>query len=372
MMKRNDRMRFLSLVLVMMLLISSAAFGEKSDVKAASMWLVKTEGTVAVTDDAGEAVSLLDRLGLFSGYGVNTEAASYGWIDLDETKLTKMDENSDVTVEKDGKKLTLTVNSGGLFFNVTEPLADDETMEIRTSTMVTGIRGTMGWVTQDTVCLLEGTVTVTAGDQRVIIRAGSMACLSEDGKLNVRPLTDEDIPAYVAAELDGEGPATGSPGGNEATQEAVDEADLSEGASDIMTVQGTIIWNMDVYGETFVQYSEQYMDDPDVNFSIVSLGVRFAPPISATIDGESVSIQEAALYLSSSDIDMSQVYDSETGSLRPGPLVGPTLEMTGYFSRDQINTQELNGPTQGEDGMTWYTYRPNGDYCFELLSCSMP
>lgn len=42
--------------------------------------------------------------------------------------------------------LELYVRSGSLFFDVTEPLEEDESMDIRTSTMAVGIRGTSGWV----------------------------------------------------------------------------------------------------------------------------------------------------------------------------------------------------------------------------------
>ena len=71
-------------------------------------------------------------------------------------------------IKRDGKKLELVVNSGGLFFNVTKPLEDDESMDIRTSTTICGIRGTCGWVEAhgDTtyVGLFDGKVecTVTA------------------------------------------------------------------------------------------------------------------------------------------------------------------------------------------------------------------
>lgn len=47
-----------------------------------------------------------------------------------------------IQIEKSGKNLEIVVDRGGLFFNITEPLAEDETMNIRTSGMMVGIRGT--------------------------------------------------------------------------------------------------------------------------------------------------------------------------------------------------------------------------------------
>lgn len=68
-----------------------------------------------------------------------------------------------------GDALDLLAHSGNLFFNVTEPLAKDETMNICTATMVAGIRGTSGWVEavdgQETqMCVLDGSVQCTVAD----------------------------------------------------------------------------------------------------------------------------------------------------------------------------------------------------------------
>lgn len=57
--------------------------------RATTMHLVRTEGTVGVTDQDQKDVSLMDQLGLYSGYQVGTQARSYAWIDLDDVKLTK-------------------------------------------------------------------------------------------------------------------------------------------------------------------------------------------------------------------------------------------------------------------------------------------
>ncbi len=209
----------LCLVLAMSMALSCAACGGKegpsiveegpgSVIEAASMWLVKTEGNVAVTDSDGADVSLIDRLGLYSGYGVKTKAASYGWIDLDDVKLTKMDENSDIEVEKDGRHLTLTVNRGAVFFNVTRPLEEDETFEIRASTMVTAIRGTCGWVEVPddghmNVYILEGTVECSVGDVAMPVAAGESAAISRSEEtIEIGTFTAADAPAFVTSEVE--------------------------------------------------------------------------------------------------------------------------------------------------------------------------
>jgi len=133
------------------------------------MHLRKTEGTVGVSDGEGKDITAKDNLGLYSGYQVGTQAESYAWIDLDSVKLTKLDQDSEIEIKKENKRLEIEVLSGSLFFNVTEPLGEDETMEIRTSSMMVGIRGTCGWVKvldqyNTMVYVLEGTVWCTITD----------------------------------------------------------------------------------------------------------------------------------------------------------------------------------------------------------------
>ena len=189
--------RSTAVVLSLALLLTSCGGGAT----ATSMHLKKTEGTVAVSDSEGKTVSPRKDLGLYSGYGVETQAKSYAWIDLDKVKLTKLDAESQIEIGKEGKNLEIDVISGELFFNVTEPLDDDETMDIVTSTMIVGIRGTCGWVGEDTAALLEGTVSVTAGDQEVTVNAGEMAVLTAEGTLEVEPFTAASVPAFVREEV---------------------------------------------------------------------------------------------------------------------------------------------------------------------------
>ena len=187
----------LSFFLALALLLTSCGGG--SGAAATTMHLKRAEGTVGVADGEGKDIEPRENLGLYSGYGVDTRSESYAWIDV---KLTKLDQDSEIAITKDGKKLEIEVKSGSMFFNVTEPLAEDETLDIVTSTMVIGIRGTCGWVADDTAALLEGTVTVTAGEQSVTVTAGEMAVLTEDGTLEVKPLAAAQVPAFVKAELE--------------------------------------------------------------------------------------------------------------------------------------------------------------------------
>lgn len=204
---------------------SSAAEGESlgeggvTQERATTMYLVKTEGTVGVADGQGTAVPLLAQTGLYSGYGVDTAGKSYAWINLDAVKLTKMDAESEVAIRKEGKALEIEVKKGSLFFHVAEPLGDDESMDIRTSTTIVGIRGTCGWVTVDEwehleLYLMEGEVEYTFNDpdtgatESATVSAGETAKLArqDDGSfvLEKEDLWTAEFPAFVAWETENE------------------------------------------------------------------------------------------------------------------------------------------------------------------------
>ena len=201
---RNMTKHLAALALAVSLLLTSCGGGAK----AASMHLRRSEGRVSVSDDEGKDLEPAENLGLYSGYGVDTRSESYAWIDLDKVKLTKLDQDSEIEIKKEGKHLTIEVLSGSLFFNVTEPLAGDETMEIRTSNMIVGIRGTCGWVTlsededQLSVYLLEGKVRCQADGEKETVRAGEMAVMTEDGQITVEEFSAADIPAFVMEEIE--------------------------------------------------------------------------------------------------------------------------------------------------------------------------
>lgn len=192
-----------------MLLTTAMLFVGCGGVQAATMYLRKVAGSVGVSDSEGRKVDLLENMGLYSGYGVDTQAESYAWIDLDKVKLAKLDQNSEIAIEKEGKSLEIEVKAGSLFFNVIEPLAEDETMEIRTSNMMVGIRGTCGWVEvldsgHMALSLLEGKVECTAGGNTATVSAGERAEMSPDGDISISVLYQESIPAFVQEEVSGE------------------------------------------------------------------------------------------------------------------------------------------------------------------------
>lgn len=188
-----------------------------SETTATTMCLMRAEGSVEVADHKGKSVEVVEQLKLYSGYEIDTAAESYAWVNLDNVKLTKMDEKTEIEINKLGNNLNIQVKSGSLFFHVTEPLSEDETMNIRTSTTMVGIRGTCGWVTVDEqehlqLYLLEGTIQYTYEDpdthevQAMEVNAGEAAKLVDlgDGTFQLKAdfLHSIEIPAFIRDEVE--------------------------------------------------------------------------------------------------------------------------------------------------------------------------
>ena len=232
--------RIFTLLLTLVMTFSLAIPAQAANsTKASTMRLMETEGTATVENAIGKKLSIQDKMRLYSGYEVSTEKASYAYISLDNSKAVKLDASSAVKVNQSGKKLELDVTAGELMFNVPVALKSDESLNIRTSTMVTGIRGTAGWVNAldrytTRVGVLEGSVTIqskdpfTGADRSVTIVGGQIATiirheranaiqqqliddgviieenivaeLTEPGQI-VEEIQEADIPGFVAEEV---------------------------------------------------------------------------------------------------------------------------------------------------------------------------
>ena len=201
-------------VLALMLCLGVSSAFAADTVSGTDMRLTATEGTVTLQNADGKALSAREGMRLYSGYTVTTGSRSYAYITLDSTKVVKLDANTTVQLSKDGSNLDLTVISGKLFFNVKAPLSANESLNIRTSTMVTGIRGTSGVVevqnsTTSAVSIYDGKVEVVTNDaaapdgvQTTIVEAGqrgiSFPVGNEQWQVSLLKLTAEDIPGFAA------------------------------------------------------------------------------------------------------------------------------------------------------------------------------
>lgn len=182
----------------------------KDSEEATTMRFLRADGETWISDDEQKSLDVIEGLSLYSGYGVGTSAHANAWLTLDEATLAKMDYSSEIEIEKsdDGKHLEVDVKSGKMYFNVSEPLEDDESLDIETSTMTVGIRGTAGWVESyddySRVALLEGEVTLMSksGGDSVILGEGYMATLFNGSGFEVEQFSTKDVPEFVMDEED--------------------------------------------------------------------------------------------------------------------------------------------------------------------------
>ena len=230
----KKRLFALLMAVVMMMAMSPVVHAADSAI-GSTLRLEKTEGTVTIENKNGKTISVRDGVKLYDGYTITTGAASYAYISLDGTKVVKLDANASAEVRQSGKQLEIDLHTGSLLFNVTKPLEGDETFNIRTSTMVTGIRGTSGIVTargggargggegrQEKTSILTGSVTVTtqdengeknkrtldAGKQLGATLGGATGQTPDPAKPTLTPelkeseIDPDEIPGFVATEIE--------------------------------------------------------------------------------------------------------------------------------------------------------------------------
>ena len=213
--------KIVSFVLCVIMVFGLAQSVSAADSTVAStLRLEKATGTVTLKNKNGKALTPRDGIKLYHGYTIATGASSYAYISLDSSKIIKIDASSSVEVRQSGKNLEVYLISGNLFFNVTKPVAADATLNIRTSTMVTGIRGTAGYLcavsnTRTEFSLLEGKVTLWTTDKETglvtsrVVVAGQKAIAMRTETAQGQPAEDvtiidyreNDVPGYVAVEV---------------------------------------------------------------------------------------------------------------------------------------------------------------------------
>ena len=229
------------------------------------------------------------------------------------------------------------MKSGSLFFNVTEPLTDDETMNIATATMMVGIRGTCGWVTDNTAALLEGTVSVTAGGQEATINAGEMAVLTESGEITVSALTAEDIPSFVREEVEDYG---GLPVPDDSGDDPV-EVDPMAAYEELLSTLENVV------------YSEVIDFEGDGSPELLVISMDFARSTEI-----SVGMDEISVWRNGSDCVMSAVSEMNAGGKYAlvesnGRLLVRRYSETGLFGSyidDYYTSIALSDGVRGEWG----------------------
>ena len=262
---------------------------------SSAMRLLHYEGTVEIEDASGNPRAVMENARLNSGESMKTAAASSASVGLDDGRIVTMDEKSRVEFEKQDGAVSMNLTEGRIFLDVSEKLGAEETMDIKTSTMVVGIRGTIVYISSEPVTdeksvnmesvdlkglspekgsivsisqigVLEGTAEITYLDntkqqQSVSVDAGQKATVpeySEDAEGIPEPavsnITKEDIEGFVLNQVISDASVT------DRVKEACDVVDDIEPAdfSGDYPANGDWTWNSTV--TLVAQSASKYYD----------------------------------------------------------------------------------------------------------------
>ena len=246
------RKSIIGLLLVFTLILGACggagtAVTQVETVEAAAMRLVRTEGEVALSDEAEEHIPIVENMRLFSGNALATGTESRAGISLDEAKTVTLGGESGAELGQKGRRLQMRLRYGELYFNVSEPLEKNESFQIETASMTLSIRGTTGYVVSEEenrtgVILTSGSALIqTPSGPRQAVRPGEMVTVETDEegmRITVTALTEWELPALLLEELAGDPAALErtleeSPFSREALQAAIEGTEPPEDSESV-------------------------------------------------------------------------------------------------------------------------------------------
>ena len=191
----------------------------REEYEASSIWLSETEGTVHLSDPEGLLLEMELDMRIPADTVLETEAESLAVMDMDRWRLAIMDESSRAgfTQTEYGSRISISLQSGAMYFRVGVPLEDDESFEVVMDDIILAIRGTCGMVQRSeeeglAVVLASGHATisrVTAADEEPVeigIAAGEIVSVAESETgggitLDKKELTEDEAPDFLIESL---------------------------------------------------------------------------------------------------------------------------------------------------------------------------
>ena len=225
-MSRTAQKVFLPVLLLILVLSFSFCFAESYD--ASTMRLLRHEGSVEIFDVSGQSRFLMDNVRFVSGEAMRTGEDGKASVGLDDTKIVTMDSSSHVEFMQEADHIRLKLTEGTIFLDVQQKLDENEGLDIQTSTMTVGIRGTVVFVNEavsaddpslvtTTLGVLEGTAESTYADatgavRRISVPAGQIVRItgrrntdaaetSASVSTQVSDLTAADIAGFISEQV---------------------------------------------------------------------------------------------------------------------------------------------------------------------------
>ena len=187
---------------------SAAAEETKSDA-ASQIRMAKIDGDVTVEDSVGKELVATENMRLFTGNRIKTQEKSYAFFNLDDEKAVKLDSISDAEIRESGKKMEVLLKKGGLLLDVNAPVENNARVNVRTSSMVMGIRGTHIYAQEVvegscTFGCLEGTGNLRFWSRKakkffdLTIKSGEKVVAGDDlTNVKSETLTLEEVPGFI-------------------------------------------------------------------------------------------------------------------------------------------------------------------------------
>lgn len=180
-----------------------------SRMSATTMRLIRYDGEITLTTGSGKSLEAVEDRRLTNGNILNTKTESQAWVLLDTDRVVTLMEESTASFIQKGKKLTLNLEEGRIFFDIDRSLENDESFDICTSTMIIGVRGTSGYVDSDengnsVLYLTTGRVNVSGLDDNgdefgsdKIKPAQKLTVDADNETITVTDVTEYDLPAEL-------------------------------------------------------------------------------------------------------------------------------------------------------------------------------
>lgn len=208
--------RLISTLIAIALVISAFPVGiYAKDAIGSRIEIEKIIGEATIIGSNGKETKAREGVKLAAKDVVRTSIESYVYLGIDDDKVFKLDELSEINVTKKGNKLNVNITEGSIFFEVKEKLASDEALDINASSMAMSIRGTAGVVglrriddnIVSTVDLIDGRVVMNYNDVSGInhnfnLWGGESSNHKEGSDEVIRDLIDiTEFPGFGAVEL---------------------------------------------------------------------------------------------------------------------------------------------------------------------------
>ena len=162
--------------LIILFLISSSFAESAPDYAATTMRLLRYDGAVQIYDVTGAPRFLLENVRFASGEAMETGEDGTASVSLDDSKIVSLDTRSFVEFIQESDHIRLNLKKGAIFLDVSEKLDENAGLDIQTSTMTVGIRGTIVQVVEEEdpedpenlitqLGVMEGNTNVTYTDE---------------------------------------------------------------------------------------------------------------------------------------------------------------------------------------------------------------